>query len=258
MRTLSLVWIRRRNQLVRFWIGMFPLSIPAAAAAIELPLLKRTGGDCVTVARLRWHTDYENACCEAKCAERMLLVNFLPEGNTATQLRLDRWIAEDASLRAKLKNCVLVRLPRDAKIGTLRKRHRLIDDPAFQHLGGQAGLAIIDYRPSRKPYYGRVVTALPFTSGKYYRWKNSHLAVALDLPPGTITQRTMVWAIRVHPEAPASTTGRQDAVLVQAATQHSAYQARVGVQGHQRFDQRYQLVRAKTGAATASEVVAES
>jgi hypothetical protein len=123
---------------------------------------------------------------------------------------------------------------------------------------GGSGVVIIDLKHAGRPYYGRVVTALPFSSGKYYRWRSSQFKTALSLPPGTITQRTMVWAVRVHPEAPASTAGRCATALTKAAETHSEYQARIQVQGHHRWESRFHQVRAQVEANDASEVVAES
>jgi hypothetical protein len=68
----------------------------------------------------------------------------------------------------------------------------------------------------------------------------------------------MIWAVRIHPERPASTTGHEDPQLAQAATNHSQHQANLGVQGHQQWDSRFHRVRSMVGASTASEVVAES
>ena len=144
----------------------------------------------------------------------MLLVNFVPRGKNDAQRSLEKYLQEEIAVRALLKDYVLVRVPRDERVsglksGLLRKnRGLLIDDPAFKHLGHNAGLAIVDYQHTSETFYGDVVTALPFKNGKYYRWENSHLAVALGLPAGTITQRTMVWAVRTHPEA-AAEHGRQ-------------------------------------------------
>jgi hypothetical protein len=117
---------------------------------------------------------------------------------------------------------------------------------------------MIDLRDPEQPYCGRVVTALPFAGGKYYRWANSHLNVALDLPPGTISQRTMIWAVRIHPETPRSTAGQPHAALAGAAASHSAHQAQIGVQGHHSWETRFHQVCSAAGAHTASEVVAES
>jgi hypothetical protein len=97
---------------------------------------------------------------------------------------------------------------------------------------------------------------LPYASGKFYRWRSDYLGVVLDLPPGTLTQRTMIWAVRTHPENPASTFGEDHPTLVSGATQHSSYQASIGVQGHHHFESRYGQLTAAGNEV--SEVVAES
>jgi len=102
------------------------------------------------------------------------------------------------------------------------------------------------------------VTALPFASGKYYRWRNSHLNAALELPSGSLSQRTMIWAVRVHEESPASTTGSLHPALAQAAADQSVHQAAIGVQGHHRWETRFHKIRLAAHANAASEVVAES
>ena len=187
----------------------------------------------------------------------MLLVNFMPEGGSAAQRQLEEAIQKDAALQRRLQSMVLVRLPRDYRIST-DSETPLSKHTAFKELVGRTGIAIIDLKNSDASYYGKVVTALPFSSGKYYRWRASHLKVALGLPPGTITQRTMIWAVRIHPEAPASTAGKPHSALAAAATQHSANQARTQVQGHQGWDSRFHQVRSSANAGDAKEVVAES
>ncbi|HEV3021182.1 MAG TPA: hypothetical protein VGX76_01895, partial [Pirellulales bacterium] len=108
-------------------------------------------------------------------------------------------------------------------------------------------------------HYGYVVSALPFVPGKFYRFRPHHLAVVLDLPPGTLTQRTMVFAVRIHPESPASTKGELDPVLAQEAKSHSAYQAQIRVQGHHHWERRFpRLSRLLPRGLRAQEVVAES
>ena len=238
--------------------------LPTAAQAIQLPTFSLLRQDCVNVAGLNWHTNYEDACDEARSAKKMLLVNFVPNSGSDAQRGLEKFLHENDDVRAQLEDYVLVRVfdverVRGLRNGLLRKnRDRVIDDPIFKHLGHTAGLAIIDYRNSKADYYGDMVTALPFKSGKYYRWQNSHLAVALGLPAGTITQRMMVWAVRIHPEKPLSTVGTMHPALANLATEHSAYQAQVHVQGHQGWESRFHLVVARSHAGTASEVVAES
>ena len=173
----------------------------------------------------------------------MLLVNFVPEGDSAAQRQLEGTIEKDRSLQRRLRSMVLVRLPRDYESKAADYDGPLVNHSAFAHLSGRTGIAIVDLKHPGTPHYGKVVTALPFSSGKYYRWRTSHLTVALGLPPGTITQRTMIWAVRIHPESPASTAGRCHRALAEAAKKHSEYQARIQVQGHQSWESRYHQVR---------------
>ncbi len=207
---------------------------------------------------LEWHADYTAAHAKAKREGRMLLVNFVPEGDSAAQRQLESAVETDRSLQRRMQPMVLVRLPADYKSQAGNHDGRLVDHPAFQHLAGGTGVAIIDLKNTGTPHFGKVVTALPFARGKYYRWRTSQLNVALGLPPGSITQRTMIWAVRIHPEAPASTAGECHDGLVEAAEQHSEYQARIGVQGHHRWETRFHQVRSVASAQEASEVVAES
>ena len=261
-RTLETVTKIRLSLVAAGLLTIFTLA-PAPSSAIQLPTFSLRRSECTNVAGLQWHTDYASACNEAKCDKKLLLVNFVPTGKSTAQKDLDTYLRTNEAVRNELENYVLLRLPRDEQFGGLKiiqrkNRARLIDQPAFQHLGGSAGLAIIDYQHTKKPYFGQVVTALPFDSGKYYRWQNSHLAVALELPAGTVTQRTMVWAVRTHHERPQSTIGTLHPALAAAATKQSTYQARVGVQGHQNWETRFHQVVSSSHAGTASEVVAES
>lgn len=220
--------------------------------------VKRSTKRFESVAGLKWHADYAMARSEAEQKDRMLLIDFLPDRGDETQHELEREIESKSQLREKLANMVLVRLPTKAKVKINGRTRLLLDQPGFEDFQGAAGIAILDFEHEDESYYGEVVTVLPFADGKYYRWKISHLRTALDLPAGSMTQRTMIWAVRVHPAGPASTEGEFHPVLAQAAGDHSEYQARVGVQGHQGFSGRFQRIRAKVSAGRGSEVVAQS
>jgi hypothetical protein len=81
----------------------------------------------------------------------------------------------------------------------------------------------------------------------------------LDLPPGTITERTLIYAVRVHPERPASSDGRLDSYLREEARRHAQYQADICRQGHHFWDARFRRICARLPAGlTAKEVCAES
>ncbi|HWC91011.1 MAG TPA: hypothetical protein VG433_15185, partial [Pirellulales bacterium] len=79
------------------------------------------------------------------------------------------------------------------------------------------------------------------------------------LPPGTLTQRTLVFAVRIHPERPASTVGQLLPVLAEEAKTHSNYQAAIQVQGHHHWDARFQRLSTVLPAGLQGrEVCAES
>jgi hypothetical protein len=118
-------------------------------------------------------------------------------------------------------------------------------------------VAIIDLAHPRAEFYGHVVSTFPFISGRYYR--RPVLSTVLGLPPGTLTQRTMIYAVRVHPEAPASTQGQFHGVLADEANRQSKHQAAILVQGHQNWDSRVHRISTRLPRISdAQEVVAES
>ena len=117
----------------------------------------------------------------------------------------------------------------NATIQSSGKPVRVIDHPSFSELRGGSGLAVIDLAHKKQSYYGHVVSALPTSSGRFYQFRPEHLPTLLDLPPGTITQRTMIFAVRTHQERPASTHGQADPVLLEEAGSHSSHQGRCAV-----------------------------
>jgi hypothetical protein len=229
-----------------------------ASDASEDETTKANTNETETHGGLEWHTNYAAAHALAKREGRMLLVNFVPKKESLERRQLDDAIEKDAALAIRLESMVLARLPQDYESDEVGVKGPLVNHPAFKYLYGRTGIVIIDLRDPDAAHYDEVVTALPFASGKYYRWRTSQLKTALELPAGSITQRTMIWAVRIHPESPASTAGSFNRTLADSAMEHSEYQARIGVQGHQGFDGRFQHVVSATHASGASEVVAES
>jgi hypothetical protein len=215
-------------------------------------------GEATDPDEIEWHSDYGKAVRLAQAQGRMLLIEFQTTANVAQQKFETEALAEPKLIEL-LHRYVTVRLPLDVEVTVDGNAISLLNHPAFADLKGQAGLAIIDYAHPETEHYGYVVTALPFTPGKFYRFRPQHLLVALDLPPGTLTQRTMVFAVRIHPEAPASTKGELDPNLAEEAKSHSAYQAQIRVQGHHHWERRFpRLSRLLPHGLRAQEVVAES
>lgn len=132
----------------------------------------------------------------------------------------------------------------------------LLKEPQFAEMLGRPGLAIVDLENRSAPYYGKTVSVFPFLDKHPYTYER--VRAALTLPSGTLTQRTMIYAVRVHSESPQSTLGLLHPALVAGAESHSLYQAQIRLQGHHHWDQRFAaLGRKLSGGLSASEVCAE-
>ncbi len=206
---------------------------------------------------LDWHEDYQEAWQEAAEDGRMLLIYFHDVQSTAARRSFEQKTLAKPEIKARLVEFVLLRLPVDAATDFQGRLTPLLRHPAFAEMQGRSGIAIIDLAHRKASYYRYVVSTFPFTRGKYYR--GPALEIILSLPPGTLTQRTMIYAVRTHPEAPASTQGNFNHVLAEEAKLQSDYQAKILVQGHQNWENRFHRINARLpGGATAQEVVAES
>ncbi len=218
--------------------------------------------------QVRWHSDYFEAYKIASRDHKMLFIYFCSNGlmqhAPGTPIPLDPIDSalSIAAERAKLDNFVLVRLPVDTNVTVSGRSTRLLSDAAFGELRDGPGLAIIDLAHTGESYYGFVVSECPFTPGKYYHFEPEHAATLLDLPAGTMTQRTMIFAVRIHPERPASTLGSANPVLYDEAEKQSRYQATIQVQGHHQWESRFRRIISRLlgrgTPGTPVEVVAES
>ncbi len=227
-----------------------------AAATPEPEILEQDEAHEVP-AQLVVHTDYRKAMQEAAEDRKMLFIYFHERRPTAAQLAFERETLADIEIQEKLKRYVIVRVPRDAEITVEGKRVALLKHAAFAEMLGRQGVAVIDLAHAGAPYYGHVVSTFPFTPGKYYR--KQALSIILDLPAGTLTQRTMIYAVRIHPESPASTQGQFHAVLADEADQHANHQAAILLQGHHSWDSRFHRINSRLPSGVlAQEVVAES
>lgn len=203
------------------------------------------------------HDDYLKAMKEATEDRKLLFIYFHDRTPNAAARAFETETLAHLEIQEKLRRFVFVKLPRDASIDFEGKSIALLKHPAFAEMLGRQGVAIIDLAHDRAAYYGRVVSTFPFTPGKYYR--KDALSIILDLPSGTLTQRTMIYAVRIHPERPASTQGQLHDTLTDEARRSSHYQASIQVQGHHSWDTRFHRINAKLPSGVlAQEVVAES
>lgn len=245
VRTLSLILI---YQGAIACAAASPPKAPAPAPKIAAPMVE-----------IDWYGNYAKAMKAAKSQHKMLFIWF--QGRQATQAarQFESVSLKHPAVVKLLDRYIALKAPVDLQITVDGRSTKVLSHPAFEELHGQAGIAILDFAHPGAEHYGKVVTALPFSTGKYYRFQPHHLAVALDLPPGTITQRTLVFAVRIHPEKPASTIGQLDPNLAKEASNHSWRQARMRRQGHHNWGSRFPRLSALLPfGLRAQEVVAES
>jgi len=206
---------------------------------------------------LTWRSDYGEAMAAATREQKMLLVLFCRTGKCQLSERFEAGALSDPAVAEKLAGMVRSRLPLDAQAKLDGREVELLKDPAFAEMLGLPGIAIIDVAHKDSKFYGQVVSVFPFLGDRVYT--TDELKVMLDLPPGTLTQRTLIYAVRTHPERPASSSGELSPVLAQEAESHSEYQARINRQGHHFWETRFHRINALLGGGmTSSEVCAES
>ena len=223
--------------------------VPHSEAAGETP----PGGE----PSLAWMTDYTKAMARAEAQGKMVFLLFCqPEEDPLCQRLLSETLS-DSRVREKLKGYVRARLPLDASIIVDGQEMKILDHPAFSEMLGRPGIAMVDFAHKDEELHGSVVSTFPLIFGRPYTVRE--MLVMLDLPPGTLTQRTLIYAVRTHPDQPASADGQIDPHLLAEARDHSDYQARIRRQGHHRWNARFPRINALLPRGlTASEVCAES
>jgi len=203
-----------------------------------------------------WHADYLDAYQQAREDGKYLLIWFTSDQLSDTEGDFAAMLAhEDVAM--SLDSYVGLQLARSATVEINDQKLWLLGHRAFAEILQSPGLAIIDLRDKESPHYGNLVTVYPFRSGKPL--EKSKLQVLLDLPTGTLTQRTMIFAIRTHRESPRSTQGVFDPLLASETTKHCTHQASITLQGHHNWDRRFHLINAQLpDRLLAQEVCAES
>ncbi len=130
----------------------------------------------------------------------------------------------------------------------------LIQSDFLKELCGGPGVFVIDY--AHESLKGQLVSILPRRNGKYYQFAQQDLSLLAGLPTGSLTQRSMILAVRRHADAPKSTNGNCDLMLCEEAAAHSARQAKLQKQGHHGWELRSRKISNNRGPA--AEVCAES
>ena len=216
-----------------------------------------SGADVERAVEIDWLTDYTEAVAEAERQGKMLLIYFCDMKRDQPCTRFKAETLDAPMVREKLQDYVCAQLPLGAATIVQGKPTTLLGHWAFREMLGRPGVAILDYAHHDTRHYGCVVSTFPIQGKLWYT--PQRMAVILDLPPGTLTQRTLIYAVRIHPERPASTSGRIDGTLSGEAERHSRHQARIRRQGHHQWDTRFHRINARLPRGlTAREVCAES
>jgi hypothetical protein len=210
---------------------------------------------------IAWSSGYHEALDQAETTSKLALLWFFEESfaenSSGANERFEVEQLQDQEIVAKLaENFTAVKLSTSATIESGGRVLKLLDHPAFAELARSPGLAIIDMSEPEGPLYRQVVSVYPF---KHEPISLAKLKVLLDLPRGTLTQRTLIFAVRTHPEQPASAIGELSSILTRETENHAWHQASIGLQGHHNWDSRFHAINAQLpGGLAAREVCAES
>jgi hypothetical protein len=212
-------------------------------------------------AALSWMTDYAAARREAADQRKMLLNYFRNSVDNAARREFEQTTLQDVGIRQSLGGYVLLRMAADSIVETEQEPVELLKHHSFQAMNGRPGLAIVDFKHVDAPHFKHAVGCLPFEPPVYFASPYhgvKSVAAFLDLPAGTLTQRMMVYAVRMHPESPSSTSGLAHPVLLSACERHSQHQARIRLQGHHNWSSRFHEIWRQVPGEPLREVCAES
>ena len=244
-------WSRRVLLMLGVWTCVVLQLTDRKSAAAEGP------PDEPPSAEITWRTDYAQAMKLAEEQRRMMLIYFCDPSEQEPRNHLKTETLEDPAVRRKLLDYVCVRLPLDAEITVGGEPVVLLAHASLREMLGRPGIAILDFAHRDAEYYGHAVSAFPITRKLHYT--PGQMRVILDLPAGTLTQRTLIYAVRTHPDRPASTAGQIDANLLEEARSHAKYQAAIRRQGHHHWPRRFRRISARLpDGLSAVEVCAES
>jgi len=220
---------------------------------------RRSCGDEAQPAKptIDWQTEYHDGLDAAAKRHQLALVWFYNPTDPVANERFEQEVLSQAKVAFALtERFATIRLLTSAKVTSGGKEVVLMDHAAFFEMQHAPGLAIIDMTDIDSPLYRQVVSVYPFSRGPISANK---LAVLLNLPRGSLTQRTLIYAVRTHPEFPASTAGHFSQVLTRETEKHAQHQASITLQGHHNWDHRFHAINAELpGNLLAREVCAES
>lgn len=180
---------------------------------------------------LDWHDDYFTAYSQAEQEGKLLFIFFRDEKQPLVADSYQHTVLTDEILTEPLAKVVRVVVPTDIRIPETNEL--LLEHPAFAHQAQRQGIAILDLTDPQSNLYGTVISAHPFKSGRHLTARSTK--IVLELPRGTITQRSIIYAARVHPRRPAGAQGRATVKLLTFAKDHSHTMARSSSMYHSNY-----------------------
>lgn len=195
-----------------------------------------------------WHTDFLKASLLAKEQKKDLVIHF--RADSALDNAFD-----SPEVRERLARFICVRLP----MAYVYKGEKMIERDPLAAMMKKPGLCVVSRHDDSLPTHDSVISAHPIV-GSDYRWAPTlgarEIGIALDLPiKATLSQRSMIFAITVHPDGPRSVYGSAHSGFLSHAGSHSDRQASMRNQHHADLGA---VMRNIGGVSGASEVVAES
>ena len=210
-----------------------------------------------TIGKLEWHTNYSTAYREAREGHKLLFVVFRDESHPRIADFYEHDVLAQSEMHDALSAVVRVVVPLDTPCPICDPDDtsvRLLSHGSFKYMYGRQGIAVIDLTNPESALHGQVISAHPFTPGRHYTKHGTK--TVLGLPHGTVTQRALIYAVRIHPATPVSTTeGKCHSYLCKMANESSKLMAQYGSVGHHDWGNRYGIIAAETGRA-AMEVAA--
>jgi hypothetical protein len=204
-----------------------------------------------------WRGDYHEALDAAKEDRKLALIWFYDRQNPSQAAQFEHDVLSQPAIAKMVEDgFVAIRLPTDARVPSGGHEVALLEHPAFGEMQGAPGIALLDMSDEAGPHFRQVVSVYPFQRRPI---TEKELAIMLELPKGTLTQRTLIFAVRTHAEQPASAASEFSPLLARETENHAAHQAQIKLQGHHQWASRFQSINAQLPPGlVAQEVCAES
>ena len=232
-------------------LGSLPVHLSAAveqpARAEQVP----AEANLRTIGELDWFTDYGTAYKEARETKRQLIICFELEDQALQAQFEENILAKDLIADQLSDDFVRAILPLQTLVPD--EETTLMSHAAFHHMHNRPGIAILDLTDENSPLFGLMISAHPFTYGRAYSL--DEVQTVLSLPSGTITQRTLIYALKRHPERPQSVNATPHNYLMSMSNVNSSTMARMHQVGHHNWSSRFHQINGAVGGLSSEVAV---